>query len=368
MTIPLVDLKKQFEEIKFPLIKGVSKILKQGNFILGIEVAEFEKNFAKYLGVEYCVGVASGADALLLSLIALGVKTGDEVITVPNTFIATIFPIISLGAKPILVEIDPKTYQIDSGLIEKAITPKTKVILPVHLFGIPSPMKQILAIAKKRKIKVLEDAAQAHGSSINKKKCGSFGDLAAFSFYPGKNLGAAGDGGAVVTNNKKYADLIRQMRNIGQSKKYVHETYGLNSRLDTIQAIILSTKLKKLNKWNKRRTELAATYNRSLGDLPLILPPKLDSKYKENYHLYVIRTKKRDALLKFLESSRIFCGIHYPIPIHLQNATKFLGYKKGDFPITEEYASQLLSLPLYPHMTNDEINFVCSKIRMFFKE
>lgn len=364
MKIPLVDLRRQYPKIKQDIDKAVTRVLKDGNFILGNQVEEFEAEFAKYCQRKYCIGVASGSDALLLSLRALGIKGGDEVITPANTFISTVFPIMYLGAKPVFVDIKDN-YQIDPKKIEEAISAKTKVILPVHLFGIPAPMDEILKIAKKYKLFVLEDAAQAHGASVNSKKCGSFGDLAAFSFYPGKNLGAGGDAGAIVTNNKKLSDMIRKMRNIGQSKKYIHQIVGYNSRLDTIQAAILLVKLKELDSWNKKRNQVANLYNKLLANLPIKLPPKLEVKYFANYHLYVIRTKKRDQLMDYLKGQGIYCGIHYPLPVHLQESTKQLNYRRGDFPITEQFAKEILSLPIFPELSEKEVKYISSKIRKF---
>lgn len=367
MDIPLVNLKKQYQSIKKPVQKAILQVFTNGNFILGKEVEEFETVFANFIGTKYCIGVSSGSAALRLGLRALDVGPGDEVITQANTFISTVLPILELGATPVLVDIDPITYQIDPEKVEKAITKKTKVILPVHLYGIPALMDRINSIAKKNKLFVMEDACQAHGSSIKDKKCGSFGNLAAFSFYPGKNLGAAGDGGAILTNSKKLNETLRSMRNIGQVKKYKHDIFGYNSRLDTIHAAVLSIKLKHLEDWNKGRREIASLYHKLLSDLPVVLPPQLDDRYVVNYHLFVIRTKKRDDLLKYLHENNIYAGIHYPIPIHLQKAViSMLGYKKGDFPITERYSREILSLPIFPELTTREVKYICLIIRKFF--
>ena len=365
-TIPFVDVKRQYQFLKQEIDLAVSRIFEQGNYILGKEVEEFEKAFAKYLKIKYCIGVSSGSAALRLGLRVLEVGPGDEVITQANTFISTILPILELGAKPVLVDIDPITYQIDPIRVEKAITKKTKVILPVHLYGIPTPMDKILKIAKKNNLKVFEDACQAHGSSFNGKKCGTLGSLAAFSFYPGKNLGAAGDGGALVTNNALLDKKIRAMRNIGQFEKYKHDIFGYNSRLDTIHAAVLLVKLKYLDDWNKKRRKIASLFNKNLSGLPVTLPPQLDSRYIVNYHLYVIRTKKRDALLRYLQENKIYAGIHYPIPIHLQKAVSNLNYKKGAFPITEIYSKEILSLPIFPEMTELEANYISDLIHKFY--
>ena len=285
-----------------------------------------------------------------MSLRALNIGQGDEVITVSNTFIATVFPIVEVGAKPVFVDINPDTYQIDIASLKKAITKKTRAIIPVHLFGIPCEMDKIMKIAKKHKLFVIEDATQAHGSTYKGKKCGSFGVLGAFSFYPGKNLGAAGEGGAVVTNKKVLADKIRALRDVGQTQKYKHTYFGYNSRLDTIHAAVLSVKLAKLDTWNAKRRKVAALYTKLLSDLPVVLPPKLSKDYKGNFHLYVIRTDKRDKLMNFLKEKGIFCGIHYPIPVHLQKALKNLGHKRGDFPITEKYANDILIMYVVRHI------------------
>src|SRR5258708_29678016 len=287
MSIPLVDLSRQYKTISSEVSSAVNKVVEKGDFILGGEVEIFEELFASYVGVKYCIGVASGTDALLLSLRALDVGIGDEVITTPNTFIATVLPVLGLGAKLVLVDIDPNTYQMDLNKLEAAITKKTKVIIPVHLFGIPNQMDKLLSIAKRRQIKIVEDACHAHGSSFKNKLCGSFGTAEAFSFYPGKNLGAAGDGGAVVTNDQAIAAKIKALRNIVQVEKYKHDLYGYNSRLDTIHAAVLKVKLKYLEKWNEIRRELASLYSDLLKDLPLVLPPRLDENYLQNYHLYV---------------------------------------------------------------------------------
>ena len=368
MKIPFVDLTRQYQTIKKETDKIVQDTFLRGDFILGENVKKFEEEFAKFIGVKYCIGVASGTDALLLSLRALGVGPGDEVIAPTFTFIATVLPVIYLGAKPVLVDINPDNYQMDTEKLEKAITKKTKVIIPVHLFGIPAPMGEIMKVAKKYNLMVIEDACQAHGAEINGQKCGSFGELSAFSFYPSKALGAPGDGGAVVTSNKKLADRIRIMRNVGQLERYKHDLIGYNSRLDNLHAGVLLIKLKMLEKWNGRRRELAALYDKLLFGLPVILPPKLQSGILPNYYVYVIRTKQRDKLLGFLTKSGIGSAIYYPRPLHLQKALNYLGYKKGDFPVAERYSKEVLSLPIYPELKASEVKYICSKMREFFKK
>lgn len=367
MNIPHINLALQYKDLQQEIDEIVKVTFLRGDFVLGENVTKFERNFSKFNEVKYCISVASGADALLLSLKALGVGSGDEVIAPVFTFIGTVLPIIHLGAKPVLVDINPATYQINVEQIEKVITKKTKVIIPVHLFGIPAPMDEILKIARKYKINVIEDACQAHGTVYHGKKCGSFGNLAAFSFYPTKSLGGAGDGGAIVTNNKKLMDRIRIMRNVGQTKKYQHDMIGYNSRLDTIQAGILSIKLQRLHGWIDKRRQIASQYDRLLSSLPIILSPGSVNNSIPNYVIYTIRTKKRDALLKFLKEKDINCAIYYPIPLHMQKALKYLGYKKGDFPIAEKVSKEVLSLPIYPEMLDSEVKYVCSKIKDFFK-
>lgn len=363
--IPLVDIARQDKKIQPQIISAIKKIIKKGDFILGKEVEEFEKEFAKYIGVKYCVGVASGTDAILLSLRALGTGSGDEVIVPANTFISTVLPIIYVGAKPILIDIDPDTYNIDVSKIEEKISKKTKAILPVYLFGQIAEIDKILKIAKKHKLFVIEDAAQAHGSTFKNKKAGSFSDIACFSFYPGKNLGAYGDGGAIVTNNKSIAERIKVLRNIGQIKKYIHTEKGYNSRLDTIQAAILRIKLKELDGWNKQRRDIATLYNKLLSNLSVSLPKEIDGSIS-NYHLYVIRVRKRDELIRYLRGKKIFTGIHYPVPIHLHKALRDLPYKKGDFPVTEKYASQIISLPIFPGMIEKEVGIITEAIKSFY--
>ncbi|MDO8503228.1 MAG: DegT/DnrJ/EryC1/StrS family aminotransferase [bacterium] len=366
MKIPFIDLTRQYKNLELEIDKVVKDTFSRGDFILGENVEKFEKEFATFCGVKYCVGVASGTDALLLSLRALGVGPGDEVITTSFTFIATILPILYLGAKPILVDINPDTYQIEAKEIEKVITKKTKAIIPVHLFGIPAPMNEITKIAKKYKLYVIEDACQAHGAEINKERCGSFGDLAAFSFYPTKSLGAPGDAGAIVTNNKKLADNICILRNVGRTQAYKHDLLGYNSRLDTLHAGVLLIKLKRLEEWNDKRRKLAQLYDKLLTDLPIVLPPTPSNSLRPNCYMYTVRTPKRDKLSEFLRKNGVSCAIYYPIPTHLQKALRELGYTRGDFPIAERTAREVLSLPLYPELKEVEIRYICAKIREFF--
>lgn len=362
--INFVDLKRQYQSIKAEIDEAISRVINGTNFILGDEVEEFEKEFAEFCQTKFCIGVASGTDALFLSLKALDIGPGDEVITVPNTFIATVLAISLTGAKPIFVDINSQTYNIDFQKIEEKITRKTKAIIPVHLYGQPAEMDKILTVAKKYNLKVIEDACQAHGAEYQGRRVGSFGDLAAFSFYPSKNLGAYGDGGAITTNNAELAEKIRMLRNYGQRIKYQHLVKGFNSRLDTLQAAILRVKLKYLDQWNKSRRQNAQLYNQLLVDTDVITPKEIPGA-NAVYHLYVIRTQKRDELVKFLSKRNISTVIHYPIPIHLQPAYQDLDYKLGDFPITEKISKEIISLPMFPELTKEEINYVVQSIKEF---
>lgn len=364
--IPFIDLKRQYHLLEPAISTSIKKIMEEGDFVLGNEVTLFEKEFAQYCQTKYAVGVACGADAILLSLKALNMGPSDEVIIPVNTFIATAAPVITIGAKPVFVDVDEKTYNIDVDKIEKKITKKTKVIIVVHLYGQIANMKKIMALAKKYNLFVIEDACQAHGSEYNGQKAGSFGNIACFSFYPGKNLGAYGDAGAITTNNKALSEKVRILRNVGQKKKYYHIELGHNSRLDTIQASVLRIKLKYLNVWNNKRRQHANLYNALLSGLNLTLPYEPDENVS-NYHLYVIREEKRDKLISYLKKNGINSGIHYPIPLHLQPCLKNLGYKKGDFPIAEKHANEILSLPMFPELTEKEIKLITSTIKKFYE-
>lgn len=352
MNIPLVNLAAQYQSIQKDIDAAIKKTCQTSDFILGDAVSQFEKQFAAYIGTKYSVGVASGTDAIKLMLSAAGIGRGDEVVVQVNTFISTVTPVIELGAKPIFVDCD-ETGAMNTSQITR--TKRTAAILPVHLYG--------RAISLHSKLLVLEDACQAHGSKIHGKKCGALGAMAAFSFYPGKNLGAYGDGGAVTTNNKKFAETVRILRNIGQKKKYDHVALGINSRLDTLQAAILCVKLKHLDAWNKKRASIALRYLSNLSDVgDLILPPNAPT----NWHLFVIQTSKRDALATYLEKHGIHTGIHYPVALHLAPALAFLGYKKGDFPVAEARARTILSLPIYAELTQKEVEYVVTTIKKFY--
>lgn len=367
MKINFVDLNRQYGTIKRDINTAIKKVLESGQFILGEECKLFEEEFARFIGVKYAISVDSGSSALELGLRALGIGEGDEVITVANSYIASASCISFVGAKPVMVDCDEETFNIDVTKIEDKISSKTKAILPVHLYGQLADMRTILKIAKKYKLKVIEDACQAHGAAFKGKKGGSFGDLAAFSFYPGKNLGAYGDGGMVVTNNKSLAEKLYLLRNYGQKVKYIHLILAGNKRLDNLQAAILRVKLKRISEWNKRRLKNAKLYNQYLQNLPLITP-KILSDYEHVFHLYVIRAHKRDNLARYLSSKGIYTQLHYPVPIHLQPAYKNLGYKKGDFTMTEKLANEILSLPMFPELKESEIKYISGQIASFYHE
>lgn len=365
-----LDLNAQYKSIKKEIDSAIKRVLDGGVFIGGQEVEKLEEEIAKFCGVKYAIGVNSGTDALFLSLKALGIGRGDEVITTPFTFIATAEIIANLGAKPVFVDIEPKTFNIDVSKIKKAITKKTKAIIPVHLFGQMADMSEIMRIAKKYKLYVIEDAAQAIGAEYKGRKAGTMGDFGCFSFFPSKNLGAYGDGGMVITNNKKLAEKIRLLRNHGSSskEKYLNLILGTNSRLDAIQAAILRVKLKYLKKWNEKRLKIAKYYNRNLKGVEDIRIPEILPNRIHIFHQYTIRTKYRDQLKKFLEKNKIPTMIYYPLPLHLQPAFKYWGYKKGDFPKAEKISKEVLSLPIYPELKKEEQNFIIKKIKEFYEK
>jgi len=366
MKIPLVDLQSQYQKIGPELKEKILQIMERGDFVLGEDLKLFEKEFADYCQANYAIGVGSGTEALHLSLLALGIKEGDEVITSANTFAATVAAVYWTGAKPVLVDISPQNYNINLSLLEKAITSKTKAIIPVHLYGQPVDMDKLKEICKVHNLLIIEDACQAHGAKYKNHRVGSLGDIAAFSFYPGKNLGAAGEGGIITTNNKDWADKIIMLRNHGQKQKYLHEIKGFNSRLDNLQAVILRVKLKHLDEWNELRNKWAALYTKLLNETSLTTPKAEDWVYHV-FHIYGALCKKRDALINYLKEKEIGAGIHYPIPIHLLDAFQDLGYKEGDFPITEKFAKEIISLPIFPELNEEKINYVVNAIKEFEK-
>ncbi|MAG08662.1 erythromycin biosynthesis sensory transduction protein eryC1 [Candidatus Woesearchaeota archaeon] len=364
MNIPFVDLKIQYEAIMGEIDEAVKDIISNTAFVGCPKIDEFEKNFASSNEAKHAIGVNTGTDALFFVLKAMGVKAGDEVITVSNTFIATTETITRANAKVKFVDINKDTYEIDTELLEKAITPQTKVIIPVHLYGQMAEMDVIKEIADKHNLMILEDACQAHNAAFNNKKPGFYGDAAAFSFYPGKNLGAYGDAGAVVTDNDEIAEKIRLLRDHGRISKYEHLVEGFNSRMDGIQAAVLNVKLRHLEEWTEMRRKNARLYSELLKGTDVVAQVE-HSKAKHVYHLYVIRVKERDRLMDFLKSKGISTGIHYPIPLHLQPAYKYMNHKEGDFPVTEEYSKEIVSLPMFPELTEEQIKYTVDSIKEF---
>jgi UDP-2-acetamido-2-deoxy-ribo-hexuluronate aminotransferase len=351
--VPMVDLKKQFRQIKKEVFHVLTEILESSHYVLGAKVSELEKKIAAYHDTREAIGVASGTDALHLSVEASGIGAGEEVITTPFTFFATAEAILYNGALPVFVDIDPATFNIDVDRIEAQITKKTKAILPVHLFGHPVDMEKLMKLARKYRLKVIEDCAQSFGAALQGRKTGSFGDAGCFSFYPSKNLGAYGDGGMITLNNPKVVEIIRQLRNHGSKGSYKHKRVGFNSRLDEIQAGILLVKFKHIDEYNKKRRRNAALYTHLLSDT--IQCPVEKSGAVHVYHQYTVRSPKRDRIQQRLREKGISSVIYYPVPLHLQEAIKFLGYQKGDFPVAEEAAREVLSLPMYPELEESTI-------------
>jgi len=358
MKVLFMDLKTQYESIKGDINTAINNVIEKTAFASGPFVKKFEEEFAAFCGIKQCIGVGSGTEALWLALLGLGIGPGDEVITVPNTFIATAEAISFCGAKPVFVDVDEKTYNMNPALVDAAITPKTKAIIPVHLFGQMADMNPIMEISKKRGLFVIEDASQAHGAEYKKNKAGSMGDAGCFSFYPGKNLGAYGEAGAVVTNDEELDRKIRMLRDHGQAKKYHHSYIGWNARMDGIQGAILSVKLKHLEKWTEARRRNAKIYDELLQDVPGVIAPWESAHGKHVYHLFAIRVAERDRIISALAEKEIFCGIHYPIPVHLLDAYKFLNLRKGSFPVAEKSASEFVSLPMFPELNREKIEFV----------
>jgi len=360
--IPFLDLKAQYASIKPDIDAAIARVLASSQFALGEEVAAFEREFAAYVGAKEAVGVNSGTSALHLALLCAGVGPGDEVITVPNTFVATIAAVGYTGARAVLVDVDPRWFTIDVNQIERAITRRTKAILPVHLYGQPADMDPILEIAKRYNLTVIEDAAQAHGADYKGRRCGSIGDLACFSFYPGKNLGAYGEGGMVTTSNPDYARTLRMLRDWGQDRRYHHVIKGFNYRLEGIQGAILRVKLRRLEDWTERRRAHARRYGELLAGSGVQTPEEMPDA-RHVYHIYALRTSGRDLLQATLHQAGVQSGLHYPIPVHLQPAYADLGYKAGDFPSAERAAAEELSLPMFAEMTDDQLQEVVRVVR-----
>ena len=365
MKVPFVSFEAMHSEIREQLDNAYKSVMDSNYFIQGQACAQFEKEYADYCGVKYCVGVGNGLDALMLILRAMDIGAGDEVIVPSNTYIATALAVSYVGAAPVFVEPDIETFNIDPQLIEEKITVKTKAIIAVHLQGRPADMDAIKAIAEKYDLKVIEDAAQAHGAKYKGQKVGSLGDAAGFSFYPGKNLGALGDGGCVTTNNKEIADKVRALGNYGSDYKYHHIYKGVNSRLDEMQAAFLSVKLKHLDKWNEERRKIAARYLSGINNSLIALPKASDKEYEHVYHVFVIRCKERDRLEAYLADNGIGTLKHYPIPMHLQGAYADLGLKENDLPIAEEISNTVLSIPMYYGMTDEQVDCVVKILNGF---
>lgn len=372
-SVPFADLTRVNSPLKDEILKRIGAIIDRSSYVLGPEVEAFEKDFAKFVGTPHCLGLNSGLDALKLALEALGVGPGDEVITSANTFIATAYAISQVGAKPVLVDCEDRAWNLDPTKLEQAITPRTKAIMPVHLYGQPADMDPILAIAKKHGIPVIEDSAQSHGATYKGRACGTMGVMGCFSFYPGKNLGAMGEGGAVTTSDDGLREKIRMLRDVGQKTKYVHEVIGSNSRIHTFQAAVLGAKLPGLKAQNDDRNRVAKRYGELLGGLKAIRLPEALADRTHVYHLYVIETlgkksgaKERDELKQFLADRKITALIHYPTPIHLQKCYANLGYPRGTFPVAERLGGAILSLPMFPFMREDEIVAVADAVKAFY--
>lgn len=367
MKVPFVNLLPQYKEVKKEINVGLKSVFEKANFILGQEVKDFENTFAQYCESKYAVGVNSGTDALHLALKAAGVKEGDEVIVPAFTFIATALAVSYTGAKVVFVDIEEDIYNMDPQKLQKAITPRTKAIIPVHLYGQAANLKEILDIARANNIVVIEDCAQAHGALYNGKKIGSFGLCGCFSFYPTKGLGAFGDGGMIVTSDENFYKKVLMLRDYGRKDRYEHVIKGYNSRLDTVQAVVLAAKLKRFDEWNKKRVTAAEYYNKFLRKIKGVVAPMMRSDRTHVFQTFAIRTPNRDTVCQKLQAAEIGALIHYPIPLHLQTAYAELGYKKGDFPVSEKVAGEILSIPMFPHISKREISTVCKTIKEILK-
>jgi dTDP-4-amino-4,6-dideoxygalactose transaminase len=367
MNIPFVDLKAQYRSLKVEIDAAIQSVIDKTAFVRGPHVEEFERAFAEKYGVRYCISCANGTDAIYITLKALGIGPGDEVITVANSWISTSETITQAGAKPVFVDIDPDYYHINPNKIEEKITPKTKAILPVHLFGQPASIDEIKAICEKHGLFLVEDCAQSHFATFNGQKVGTFGIAGTFSFYPGKNLGAYGDAGAIITGDDGLAAKAKMFANHGSLRKHQHEMEGINSRLDGIQAAILNVKLKYVDGWNRARHQNALKYNERLSVIPRLQTPKIRENAFHIFHLYVIRTEKRDALAIYLKSKQIETGIHYPTALPFLQAYKYLDYRPSDFPVAYQYQREILSLPMFPELNDVQIDYTANSINEFFK-
>ncbi len=365
--IPFVDLKIQYESMRTEIDEAIRATIESSDFISGPAVRIFEEKFADLHGVRHAVGMGSGTDALNMAVMACNIGPGDEVITVPNTWISTAFAASFVGAKPVLVDIDPDTYQLNADELEKVITPRTKAIIPVHMFGHPAPMSQIMEIARAHNLRVIEDVAQSPLAEIDGEITGSIGDVGCYSFYPSKNLGCYGDGGAAITNDDEIAERLRVISDYGQSERFTHQCIGYNSRLDTLQAAVLLVKLKYLKKWTEKRRQVAEVYRKNLIDLPIKLPTEAQNA-RAVYHLFVVQVEERDRCLAQLRDKGIMAQVHYPRPVHLQPCYEKLGYNKGDFPNSERISENGLSLPFFPDMTEAQIGEVADVLGEFLKK
>jgi dTDP-4-amino-4,6-dideoxygalactose transaminase len=364
--VPMVDLKAQYDAIRLEVDAAIARVVESAQFIRGEECERFEKEFASYCGAAHACGVANGTDALTLALRAYGIGPGDEVVTVANTFIATGEAILLNGARPVFIDVDPVTYTMDPAQMEKAITARTKLILPVHLYGHPANMKPILEVADRHGLRVLEDAAQAHGAEIEGRRTGALGHAACFSFYPGKNLGAYGDAGMVVSNDADFVARLRQIANHGGgANKYDNVVLGTNSRLDTLQAAVLRVKLRHLDRWNRERRERADAYTKALADTPSVTVPRERPQTRSAWHLYTLRTENRDALQAHLKALGIATAVHYPRPIHLQPAMAGAGGRAGMLPVSESLSREVLSVPLYPELPFEAVERIAAEVRSF---
>lgn len=364
-AIPYLDLSAQIKPLRAELDAAIARTIDRCSFCLGPDVAQFENHFASFCGVEHCVGFNSGTSALHIAMKLLGIGPGDEVITTPFTFVATSWAISYVGARPVFVDIDDATCNLDPRLIEKVISPRTKAVMPVHLYGQPFDLAPIQDICRKHRLPLVEDAAQAHGAKYRDRMIGSFGDIACFSFYPGKNLGAFGEGGALITPNGDYAKRARALREHGSTVRYYHDEVGYNYRMEGIQGAVLDVKLKHLTEWTQKRRHAAARYAALLANTPLQLLHEMPQTESAR-HLYVVRHPRRDELKLFLEAHQIGCALHYPLPLHLQKCYASLGYRNGAFPVAEKAARECLSLPIFPEITDRQIERVAEVIQMFF--
>jgi dTDP-4-amino-4,6-dideoxygalactose transaminase len=365
-AIPYLDLIAQMRPLRQEIDAAIARTLDNCSFCLGPDVAQFEKEFARYCEAQHCIAFNSGTSALHVALKLLDIGPGDEVITTPATFVATSWAISYVGAKPVYVDTDDATFNLDPKNVERAITPRTKAIMPVHLYGHPVDLDPLMAICRERKLALVEDAAQAHGAKYKGKVIGTFGKVSGFSFYPGKNLGAYGEGGALLTNDPAYAARARALREHGSTQRYYHDEVGFNYRMEGIQGAVLGIKLKHLDTWTRERRRVAHRYNELLADTPLQLPREAD--YAQSaWHLYVVRHPRRDELKKHLEANHVGCALHYPLPLHLQKCYAYLGHKPGSFPFAEKAARECLSLPIFPELTDAQIHRVVDVIKSFFK-